>query len=94
MEIIRLTAPAISCGHCQRNVEGAVGALPGVEGVQVAILTKQVTVRFDPGQITSERIVAALAEAGYPVQDGAGIPAPHRGTPLLNVLRAGAPRRR
>ena len=52
METIAYTAPAISCGQCQRAVEAAVGALPGVEGVRVVVPTREVTVRFDPGQLS------------------------------------------
>jgi copper chaperone CopZ len=94
MESITLTAPAISCSHCQRKVEDAVGALPGVEEVQVVVPTKQVTIRYDPVQLTRERIEIALVEAGYPAQDGAVAPARPRGKTLLNVRPAGAPHTR
>ena len=65
MENSTLTAPAISCGHCRRTVEAAVGVLPGVEGVRVPVATKQVAMRFDPAQPSRERIEAAPAVHQY-----------------------------
>ncbi len=56
METVTLTAPDISCEHCQRAIEGAVGALPGVASVTVHIEPKQVTVVYDPGAVSLERI--------------------------------------
>lgn len=67
METVTYTAPDISCEHCQRAIEGAVGALPGVQAVHVEIPTKRVEVRFDPTRVETEQIEAALDEEGYPV---------------------------
>jgi len=67
METVTYTAPDISCEHCQRAIEGAVGALPGVGAVRVEIPTKRVEVRFDPARIDTAAIEAALDEEGYPV---------------------------
>jgi copper ion binding protein len=68
METAIYTAPAISCEHCQRAIEGAVGALPGVQTVHVEIPARRVEVRFDPAQVSRDSIEAALDEEGYPVQ--------------------------
>ncbi|MER3419731.1 MAG: copper resistance protein CopZ [Chloroflexota bacterium] len=67
METVTLTAPDISCEHCQRAIEGAVGALPGVSSVAVHIEPKQVTVVYDPRAVTLERIKEVMEEEGYPV---------------------------
>ncbi len=67
METTTLTAPAISCEHCQRTVEGAVGALPGVQSVHVAIPSKTVQVSYDPARVSRQQIEAAMDEEGYPV---------------------------
>jgi copper chaperone len=61
------TAPAISCQHCQRTIEGAIGALAGVEAVHVDIPTKRIEVRYDPAQIDEAQLVATLDEEGFPV---------------------------
>jgi len=67
MEIVTYTAPDISCEHCQRAIEGAVGALPGVGSVHVEIPTKRIEVQFDPTRLDTATIEAALDEEGYPV---------------------------
>jgi copper chaperone len=68
METLTYTAPAISCEHCQKAIEGAVGALPGVAQVRVDIPTKRVEVRYDPAQVNARQIESTLDEEGYPVQ--------------------------
>jgi len=67
-ESLTVTAPAISCEHCQRTIEQVVGGLPGVQGVRVEIPTKKVDVSYDPARVTPDQIEATLDEEGYPVQ--------------------------
>lgn len=67
MQTITLTAPDISCAHCQQTVEREVGALAGVQSVTVDVPTKQVNVTYDPAETTEASIAARLDEAGYPV---------------------------
>ncbi len=67
METTTLTAPAISCEHCQRTVEGAIGALPGVASVHVEIPSKTVQVSYDPAHVSRDTILAVMEEEGYPV---------------------------
>jgi copper ion binding protein len=67
-ERISLTAPDISCAHCVSTVQQAVGDLPGVESVTASAETKVVDVRFDPTQVTVDKLEAVLDDAGYPVQ--------------------------
>jgi copper ion binding protein len=63
-----LTAPGISCGHCVATIMEAVGALGGVERVEVSEATKQVSVAFDPHRVSLTDIRRALDEAGYPAK--------------------------
>jgi len=67
METTTLTAPDISCEHCQRAVEGAVGALAGVGSVHVEIPSKTVQVSYDPARVSRQQIEATMDEEGYPV---------------------------
>ena len=67
METVIYTAPAISCEHCQHAIEDAVGAMPGVQSVQVEIPEKSVRVRYDPVAVDPARIEATLEEEGYPI---------------------------
>ena len=66
-ETMTVTAPAMSCAHCQHAIEGAVGALPGVSSVHVEIASKTVHVTYNPAQVSRETIMATLEEEGYPV---------------------------
>ena len=62
-----LSVPDVSCEHCVKTVNGAVGALPGIQLVSTDIPTKSVQIRFDPDQISMQQIEEVLDEAGYPV---------------------------
>jgi copper chaperone len=62
-ETITYSVPAMHCGHCERAVKGEVGALPGVEAVDVDLETKLVTVRGSG--VADAQVRAAIAEAGY-----------------------------
>ena len=77
----RVGAKLISSPSTQRLVEvERVGWLPiecqsahqklverFIERAVADLLTKQVTISFDPGQVTTAQIEAALDDAGYPV---------------------------
>jgi copper chaperone len=56
--------PGISCGHCKAAIEGEVGKLEGVEGVDVDIDGKTVTV---DGGASEDAVRAAIDTAGYDV---------------------------
>ncbi len=62
-----LVAPDISCSHCVATVQGAVGALAGVQRVNANADTKQVAVAFDPTRVSLPQIESAMSDAGYPV---------------------------
>ena len=61
------SVPDISCEHCVKTINGALGDQPGVEAVQTDIPTKTVRLRYDPSQVSLEQIEAVLDEAGYTV---------------------------
>lgn len=63
------TAPDIECAGCAASIEKALGRSPGVQGVQVAVPDKTVTVRFDDGQTSPAQLAEALTEVGFPPQD-------------------------
>jgi copper chaperone len=67
METITLTAPDISCVHCQTAIEREVGSLSGVQVCSVDVPTQHVTVQFDPSAVTRQEIVEVMEEEGYPV---------------------------
>lgn len=65
MSTLTYSVPGVSCGHCQAAISGEVGALAGVESVEVDLETKTVAVTGDP--LDGEAIIAAIDEAGYEV---------------------------
>ncbi len=62
------TVTGMTCGHCVSAVSSEVGAVPGVDGVDVDLTGGQVTV--SGSGFTDEQIRAAVDEAGYAVVDG------------------------
>ncbi len=61
-----LKVPRIHCDGCVNTVTSAVRKLPGVQTVQASEVTKEVTVEFDPGQVSEQKIRATLSLVGYP----------------------------
>lgn len=67
VEDITLNVPDVSCEHCVKTIDGALGALPGVEMVRTDLPTRTVQVRFEPGQVSRQQIEEVLDDAGYSV---------------------------
>ncbi len=65
-----ISVPDISCNHCKMSIEGAVGALSGVDKVEVHIEPRTVDVDYDEGSVTLDAIYAAIEEQGYEVAKG------------------------
>jgi copper chaperone len=57
------TVPGMSCQHCVMAVREEVGQVAGVEAVDVALETKQVTVRGR--DLDDAALRAGIGEAGY-----------------------------
>jgi copper chaperone CopZ len=51
------SVPDVSCMHCKRAIEGAVGAMPGISEVEVDV----------EATVAEADVLATLAEEGYPV---------------------------
>jgi copper chaperone len=62
-----LNVPNISCNHCKRAIETAVGGLEGVRAVDVEVDAKSVSVEFDPDETSLTAIKDAIVEEGYAV---------------------------
>ncbi|MDQ0841023.1 MULTISPECIES: heavy-metal-associated domain-containing protein [unclassified Streptomyces] len=54
----------MTCGHCVSAVTAEVGALAGVESVQVDLSSGEVTVESER-QVAYDDVAAAVDEAGY-----------------------------
>ncbi len=62
-----LSVPDISCEHCVKTINGALGGLTGVESVATDIPSKTVRLRYDPSQVSMETVEAVLDDNGYTV---------------------------
>lgn len=67
MQTITLGVEGMSCGHCVKAVEGAVKKLDGIASVEVSLESKNVTVTFDEGKVTTENIKDSIEDQGYDV---------------------------
>ncbi|MCX7029230.1 MAG: copper chaperone CopZ [Spirochaetes bacterium] len=67
-ETIQLNVEGMSCQHCVKAVKGSVGALPGVDSVEVSLERKLVTVGYDPAKVGMPAMKSAIEDAGYSVK--------------------------
>lgn len=67
MEETVLRVEGMSCEHCVKAVQKAVGALPGIENVSVDLKGKTVSVKYNPEQSTLDKIKAEIDDQGYDV---------------------------
>jgi copper chaperone CopZ len=58
----------MSCGHCVNAITTEVNTVPGVEGVEIDLETKIVTVH---GDTDDAAVRAAIDEAGYEIAETA-----------------------
>ncbi|MGC1214712.1 MAG: cation transporter [Micromonospora sp.] len=54
----------MTCGHCVNSVSAEVGAIAGVQDVQVDLASGQVTVTSE-SPLDTDTVRAAVDEAGY-----------------------------
>lgn len=66
-----LSVPDVTCNHCVSAIEGAVGALDGVQSVKVDLERKDVTISYDAAVVAPATILTAIQGEGYEVA-GAG----------------------
>ena len=57
--------PNISCAHCIMHITNRLNEIEGVENVEGAVASKEVTVEFSE-PASDEAIIAALEEINYP----------------------------
>ena len=63
METKTYSVPGMHCGHCEAAVTRELEGVSGVEGIDVDLETKLVTVRGD--NLDDAALIAAIDEAGY-----------------------------
>lgn len=62
-----LSVPDVSCEHCVKTINGALGVVAGVEQVSTDIPSKTVHLKYDAQQVSMEKIEEILDDAGYTV---------------------------
>ncbi len=67
MQKVVFMVRGMSCGHCVKAVQRAVGALPGTGGVAVDLEAGTAAVEYDPAQSSLEQIRRAIEDQGYDV---------------------------
>jgi copper chaperone len=64
-----LHVPEIHCDHCKTSLEGAVGAMDGVNAVDVSVAGAIVAVVYDETAVDLDDIKGVIEEQGYAVAD-------------------------
>ncbi len=67
MKSITLDVTGMTCGHCEKAVNGALTELDGVQKVDVNLETGKVNVDYDEGKVTLEQMKEAVEDQGYDV---------------------------
>ncbi|MDQ3981621.1 MAG: cation transporter [Actinomycetota bacterium] len=62
----------ISCDHCKKAIEDALGPVEGVRRAEVDVPARSVTVEWEPEKVGRDRLLAAIGDAGYTVADERG----------------------
>jgi copper chaperone CopZ len=53
------------CSYCSNVIERKLARIPGIEDVAVSYLTDTVLVRYDPEEMTTEKIRESIKKLGY-----------------------------
>lgn len=56
----------LTCGACVSNIESALTKLGGIDSIEVNLTSNRGRVTYDPSEIDSKVIAAAITKAGYP----------------------------
>ena len=67
MNQVQLQVPEVHCDHCKSSLESAVGALSGVDTVEVSVPDATIDVTFDSAAVGLDLIKETIEEQGYAV---------------------------
>lgn len=67
-QVMTFNVEGMSCNHCVNSIKNAVGALEGVNQVDVDLVGKKVTVNVNAGKISAQAIREAIEDQGYEVK--------------------------
>ena len=66
---MRLMVNGMSCSHCEKTIESAVGGLDGVTKVTASAPLSEVMVYYDPQRAGRDQFVEAITRTGYTVRE-------------------------
>jgi P-type Cu+ transporter len=61
----KFNVTGMSCSACSSAVERSVGRLPGIQSVNVNLLSNSMSVEFDEAVLNNDKIIEAVTAAGY-----------------------------
>lgn len=63
---VTLEVPGMNCGMCPITVNKALKKVPGVKNAKADLDSKQAVVTYDDAKTTTEQLIKATTDAGYP----------------------------
>jgi copper chaperone CopZ len=73
MENLALVVPSIGCQGCMKKIVRKLETLSSVEIVQTDVPGKSLSVRYQPEQVSTEQIEAAIRDIGHRVASPASM---------------------
>ena len=61
----KYSVKGMTCSACENHVHNSVCKLPGVNNVEVNLLTNSMNVEFDENQVNDAMIIKAVSDGGY-----------------------------
>lgn len=62
---VTLKVRGMTCGSCSKSVESSLKKLDGVKSVEIDLDTGKTVVTCDTSKVKTEKLVAAVKEAGF-----------------------------
>lgn len=65
---IKIKCEEMTCAGCKKKITKSINNLEGVNDIDVDLDTKVITVSFDESKTSPDKIIDAIAKAGYESQ--------------------------
>jgi copper chaperone CopZ len=62
---VKIKCTEMSCAGCKKKITQSINNLEGIKKINVNLGTKIITVTFDELKTNADKILGAIAEAGY-----------------------------